>query len=262
MSLEAMLKRKRAKDVLSYTFKTDEIRLVPVGDIHFGVPPQHLDLRILKGTLEYILKREDTYMIGMGDYCDCALLNTLGEPYEAMFNPREQVDAITDLFQPLADKEKILGILTGNHERRVFRQTSFDPAEIIAKNLGVPYCDYSQFFKFKVRKHVYNIYATHGESRATTPGGKLNALLRLGNIAQADVYLMGHVHELFSIPRAKLMIDNRHNKLTYKKSYFVLTGHFLNYKGTYAERKGYQIGKKGVAKIKFFGDRWDIHVSV
>jgi len=42
----------------------------------------------------------------------------------------------------------------------------------------------------------------------------------------------------------------------------LFTGHFLDYSGSYAEMKALRPAKRGVPKIKLFGDRWDVHVSL
>ena len=245
--------------IKNVTTKKDFIMLVPVGDIHLG--SSYCDIKLVKKTLNFILENKDTYMIGMGDYIENAIKDSVSDIYSQRMNPQEQIMTITNLFEPLAKKGKILGLLRGNHEIRTYRQTGIEPTAIICKALGVKYFGDAQFIKFKVNKINYHIYAVHGTTGAWTPGGKLNALLRLANVAYADVYLHAHVHNLDSYARSILKIDNRNKMVVQRKQHFVSTGHFLNYEGSYAQRKSYPIGKKGVARIKFGSRAWDIYVS-
>jgi len=74
--------------------------------------------------------------------------------------------------------------------------------------------------------------------------------------------MMGHVHDVQGNFEPYWTVDTRNRTLIEKKRLYVLTGHFLEYHGTYQEQFCKIPGKLGVAKIKLFKDRWDIHVSI
>ncbi len=232
------------------------ISIVPIGDIHYGHPNCLVDL--LQGTIEYVRKKRNCYVIGMGDYIESALRDSIGNVYEQRVTPEEQIEAIIDFLRPI--KNKIICLLTGNHEERIAKRTSIDPARMIADALGVLYVKYIAVVKVKLGEQEYKILATPGKSYARTPGGKLNALLRLATIMDADVYLMGHLHDILTHSQNFYRMEN--GRLIRRKKYFVLTGSFLEYEGSYAERGLYIPGKVGVPKIKLFRDRYDAHISV
>ena len=87
--------------------------------------------------------------------------------------------------------------------------------------------------------------------------------MRTSNHTLADVYLYAHTHELMSLTLEKreLRKVGRNSFVSRKKVYYVLTGGFLEYEYSYAERKNMYPVKTGVAKIKFYGQEWNIHIS-
>lgn len=249
----------RSPRLINRTFEEDEILLIPLGDIHIG--SSECDEKLLKETLEWIEKKPNTYMVGMGDYMENATRDSVSDIYSQTTPPMEQMYKLRDMLLPLAKKGKILGLLRGNHEIRTYKAMGFEPTVMLCDLLDVPYMGDAQFIKLRVGKQNYHIYAIHGASSAWTSGGKLNSLMRMAQVADADIYLMGHVHELASHSRPMLRIDNRNKTIVQRKQYFVLTGHFLDYMDSYAQRRTYPIGKKGVARIELSGDKWDTHVS-
>ena len=242
------------------------MKLIPLGDIHLGDP--NCDVERLKGTIEYIRKSKDLVVLGMGDYINAALKSSVSDVYGSRLTPEEEYEEIIELLEPI--KDKFLGLLTGNHEYRIQKDTSIDMTKMMASELDVPYFGWGCFLKFSVgvnpshhgRNPSYTIFATHGSSGATTESGRANAMKRLMFSNSADLFLMGHVHHMSPlIVSPYRYYDTRNKCLKEGKRYGVFTGHFLNYTGSYAEMKGYSPGKAGVPKIKLFGDRWDIHVS-
>ncbi len=238
--------------------KKKKVQIVTLGDIHLG--DAACDKKLLGGTIKYIANTPDTYMIGMGDYLNAALKNSASDVYEDTIPPMEQYETILELFKLI--KHKILGLHFGNHEYRITRETNFDITKMLCNALGVKYLGWSVFHKFKVGKYNYDFFTTHGNSAAYTPEGKMRAVRKLSESFDADVYAMGHVHEI-GVATDEIRRINYKQKIVERfKRYYVLTGHFLDYEDTYAERKGYKPGKKGVAKITLFGKKHDVHVSV
>lgn len=257
---------KRRTTCLNETFRTNELKLIPLGDIHLGDP--NCNIKKLEGTVDYIKKSKDTIVIGMGDYINAALKNSVSDVYSSKYTPEEEYELIIDILNPI--KDKFLGLLTGNHEHRIKKDTSIDMTKLMASELDVPYFGWSCFLRLTVGKNpsnhghnpTYSICATHGGSGATTESGRANAMKKFMYSNQADLYLMGHLHHLSPlIINQYRYYDTRNKCVKEGKRYGVFTGHFLNYTGSYAEMKGYAPGKSGVPKVKLFGDRYDIHVS-
>ena len=85
--------------------------------------------------------------------------------------------------------------------------------------------------------------------------------MRLSEIAKADLYIMGHAHALGS--NRESFYDIQSNKVIQKQPVFVLSGHFLNYLGSYAQQKALKpSGPAGTPKIKLHLDMKRISVSL
>ena len=107
----------------------------------------------------------------------------------------------------------------------------------------------------------YVIFTAHGRSGSLTPSGKLNAIMKYGTYIDADIYMMGHVHELMHHTTDYFKVSLKDKMVKKDKRHYVITGHFLHY-GGYAEQKGYSPGKTGVAKIILGSDKKNVHVSI
>jgi len=92
---------------------------------------------------------------------------------EQTASPQEQLDTLRELLYPI--RKKVIILLTGNHEFRVFRETGIDPSAILAKYLEVPYGGYAAFVYFRVGKQNYVCHAQHGSSGARYNHTKLRA---------------------------------------------------------------------------------------
>lgn len=104
---------------------------------------------------------------------------------------------------------------------------------IVARELDVPYLGEAAYHVWQVGSQTYTCYSVHGRSGARTPSGKLNALLRLRDVADADLYLMAHMHDRLVYEDAPYNIDEDGPSHRYRT--FVLAGSLLSYFQTYAE---------------------------
>ena len=244
--------------VVRYTTQAQELKLIPLGDVHLGAPTCDVDKFL--GTVDYI-KRSRSRVILMGDLMEAASKHSVGAGWvEQVQSPQRQLDALYNVLKPISSQ--ILVLLDGNHEFRIRKQSGLAVSKILAKMLGVKYGGYSCFVYLRVKKFNYVIYAQHGSSNAWYPHTKLTAAMRTARHTDADVYLYGHTHELLPLSVPRQTLNKRSKSIKARKQYFVLTGGFLEYHGSYAERKNMYPVKTGVAKIKFYGNRWDIHCSV
>jgi len=238
--------------------KKNPLKIVPVGDIHFG--NKNCNISLLKRTLQYINDTEDCYMIGMGDYVEAILAQDHRfEQDNHPFAVQDQMYQIMEWFRPLAEKGKILGLLTGNHEEKVRKMTSWDLTNVMCSNLNVPYLGYSAFIRLSIsHKQVHGypfiIYATHGVSSAGKAGSTLNRLLTMGEKFDADILMMGHTHKIIDYPQVKISLAK--TKLVKRIQHFINTGSFLEtyINGTisYAERAQYQPLETGTIELKLY----------
>jgi len=129
-----------------------------------------------------------------------------------------------------------IGVGMGNHEASVAKYNEFNPAKRIAESLDLPYLGYSALVRFRMylpRRGASTalMYWHHGAGAARSAGGKLNMLMRMRDVVLADVYVVGHVHEIIDVPKirmtatrkGKLMLEARPvlfvNSGTYQKGY-------------------------------------------
>ena len=261
--LEDLSKDRRSTKLVVSDFgnEFEKIELIPFGDIHYG--HKHLDRKLLKSMLEYMYNKPNLKIIGMGDMLEASTTTSVGGGiFEQDSFIQTQYEHMAELLAPLADEGKIVGLHTGNHELRIYKHSGFNPIKTMCRELKVKYLDYSVMHLFRVGKQTYPIYSTHGSSGATTPGGRVNALLRLGMIYDAEVYLMGHLHSLEHFTQDRYKVDLRNKTIKPMRKHYLITGSYMDYWGTYAQSKGYQPGQRGSPKLKFHRDEHGIRVSM
>jgi hypothetical protein len=127
---------------------------------------------------------------------------------------------------------------------------------LLCRSLKVPYLGYASEVNINVNKQSYYIYALHGKSGATRKHTKMAALVDCASDIFADVFVMGHVHQVDVTKGGKYMRGKT------SKAYYVLSGHFLNWIGSYAQAFGMGVCPSGCPKISLFSSHKDVHVSV
>ena len=242
----------------------EKAQIIILGDVHYGHVAH--DNELFEKVLNWLYEQEDTWVITNGDLCEIGTRYSHGL-YDQVISPEQQIDDMIDYLEPLAKKKMIIGMISGNHEYRIRRDGSLFPTKTMATTLGVPFFGIGAFIEFHVKKRgskkktVKDMYITHGNTGAYTRQGKRNACERLSNICRAHIYCMGHVHELDSW---KSSIYNKKNgKLVKEEITYVLTGSYLGYWQTYAQRKGYTSSSSlGSPKIYIHTDTERISVKI
>ena len=235
--------------------KEDRAQIMPIGDIQLGSPT--CDEELLKEKIQQCLQKK-IYVIGMGDWAESGTRSSVGAAvYEQILNPQAQIDKLVKLFTPLAEAGLLLYILAGNHEQRISDSMGIDTAQLIAKLLSVPYLGYCAFVNLIVGKEKYSVYSTHGTSNAAQVYGKIKAATDIAKIQDAEITLYAHTHGLFDYSELKYISDDE----TIDR-HIILTGSFLKYKGSYAEKKGLPPARLGTALINLYGKKHQIFVSL
>lgn len=236
--------------------KQDRVRIIPFGDIHVGA--EECDWNKVERELVYILKTPDCYLIGMGDYMDCASKMVRKGPniFESILSPMQQYEKILNAFKPLAEEGKVLGLLTGNHEGWISEDSGMDIVAMLCMALDVPYLGSACDLVINVNGQRYTGYVQHGSSAAKLGATKIAAMMNATREIYADFFCYGHVHQVAATKCARRLEGKEY------KSYYVLTGHFLKWEGGYAQAFGISPSPTGVAKMYLFADRKDIHVIV
>lgn len=247
----------------------EEVEIVPIGDVHVG--DEFYDEKMFKGVINYVLEKPNRYVILNGDLTDMALKTSVSDTYGATMSPLDQVKYIANILEPL--KERIIGIGNGNHEERVYKGSGIDVSYLIALELGLKkiYSNNSfvVFLKVgqshnsrpnKVKQQVYSIFVQHGRGGGRKMGGKTNRLVDMDNIiANADLYIMGHVHSPVNLPQSTFVSDTQNMTIARHTAYYMIHNSYLSFGGyglTYGYRPtakviSYAILKtQGVKKIK------------
>lgn len=233
---------------------------IAFGDLHYGIP--ECDLERAKKMLDYCLNT-NTYVFLMGDLIDSAVITSPGrEVWRQRITPGDQLEFIIELFRPLAEKGLILGSLIGNHEARVETLTGINTMKVFCKALKIPYLGDACWNLFYAKNQSYTIYALHGRSWARYVYTKIKALVDIAHTFDADLMLMGHVHELSDDALIIQYVDRKSKIVQEKKRFLCLTGHYTKYDESFAQTTGMPITKKGSPKIKLYTTKHDIHISV
>ncbi len=192
----------------------ETVWIVPISDAHYGNPL--FSMKHFMRTVNYINDNEFVYTLLNGDLIEAVTKASLGDIYKQKITPQEQRDRMIEMLLPI--KDKILGMVTGNHERRIYNETGVDLSADIAMALGVPYRSSGMILKISFgsgnnrmpdRPYVFWLYMTHGYGGARTKSAKAIKAERLASFVDADVYLMSHDHVANASPDNYLVPDNR-----------------------------------------------------
>lgn len=230
----------------------DKIRIEIFSDIHVG--SRKCDYYAIKERIEKVKKDPNTYAIIVGDLCNNSTKSSVGDVYSEELTPMQQIETCIHMFKPI--KDKIIGITSGNHERRSYKSDGIDIMKFFANELGLTdKYDYTAcllFIRFgrqasaasKHRKQVYTLYMTHGDGQGgRTIGGKANGLHRRGEIVNADIIVTGHTHAPLSFRDSFYEISYQNSSISRKEQLFVNASATLDYE-EYAELYGMKPSSK------------------
>jgi predicted phosphodiesterase len=242
----------------------ERIELLPISDFHIG--SVDFNREGLKSCLRYVLSDEHRYILINGDLINNALKSSVSDVYQDVLSPRESIAEAVRFLSPV--KERIIGIVAGNHERRTDKEVGISPVEIIADKLGVPYFGSEVLLKIRFgrnthgRQSYYTVYATHGWGGGKSRGGKVNSLDRLKNVVVCDVYCMGHTHTQVAFPSVVYVPDQRNNVVTERVMWFVSSGSFQERGSGYAAIQGLEPQMQGCPIIELDGGERRVIVTM
>lgn len=228
----------------------EQIEIHPMSDLHIG--DAHCDYKAIMERIEYIKNTPNAYCILDGDLMDTAIASSVGDTYGANIQPMEQLQHCVKIFEPI--KDKILAVLQGNHEHRIYKADGLDITSLMCSQLGIPH-KYSpttalvfvRFGKTNSRSHhrpqLYTIYVTHGTGGGRKEGGKVNRLADLAAIVDADLYIMGHTHLPVVMKEAFYRTNSGNSSVAIVDKLFVNTAASLDY-GGYGDAQGYKPASK------------------
>jgi predicted MPP superfamily phosphohydrolase len=189
-------------------------------DIHVGADSFREDL-FLKH-LE-LAKRLKAYILLLGDLTETALPSHIeSSVWEQVVTPASQVSKVIEYFSPFRDR--IIMMISGNHDLRIWKKTSIDICEYISAELGCFYNRHGGYVLLNVGDQVYRFAIFHGRSAAQNPYHELEK--RLTVYDDVDVLAMGNNHFLGEkLVVKKRVIDGKEQR---KLIHLVRTGSFIS----------------------------------
>lgn len=228
-------------DLIIHAF-SDEINIYPIADVHLGAV-EHAE-----SEWQAFLKRveqENAYLILAGDLLNNSTRGTkFANPFDEVLRPREAKMRMVEYLKPV--KDRILCVVSGNHEQRTIRDTDQDMTYDICSKLdiehlyreNIAYMCVSVGTRTNNRKpeSTYTFAVTHGSGGGIYTGAAVNRNERFGNVVDGlDCFIAGHVHKGFVSKPAKIVIDGRNKRVSMKHYVVVSCVPWLAY-GGYAAR--------------------------
>ena len=233
-------------DLIVHEFP-DDLTIYPVADVHLGA------VEMAKDKWEAFLKKvkdEDAYLILAGDLLNNSVRSAgFANPFDETMRPREAKRKMAEYLEPLRDR--ILCVVTGNHERRTFKDDDQDLTYDICSKLDVEHL-YRENVAYMVialgsRKNAkgdrgrsevtYGFAVTHGHGGGIYTGAAINRDERFGNVIDGiDCFVTGHVHKGFISKPAKIVLDTHCRKVSMKHYTVISCVSWLNYGGYAAQR--------------------------
>lgn len=224
----------------------NNFQLYVLSDVHLGDP--HCDVPVLKKIVEKIKNTPTMYCILLGDILNTALKTSKSDIYKETLNVTQAQKLAMELLYPI--KDKILAMVPGNHENRVWRETGVDIGLWLAEKLEIQDKYRNEAIALSVtfgkdvngRRYRLNIFGQHGAyGGGRKLGSALNALEDLdGIVANADLFVRAHTHNAVQGSR-KVYTFNQLGNLESKVKYYFNSPSVLNYgDGSYGLEKGYK----------------------
>lgn len=247
-----------------------DLEILPVADYHWADPNSDHD-KIL-ADIKYIKEHPNVYCVLNGDLMDCAIASSIGDTYGATLSPMDELKVCMELFAPIADK--ILCVVPGNHEARHYRTNGIDLTELMCRQLGIEdrfspttailFVRFGRLNSEKDghhRKACYTVYISHGSGVGRKEGGKIQRLVDLSTIVDADVYICGHTHLPATLKDGFARPCVANSSVAYCTRLYVNTSAKLNY-GGYGDTQGFKVPCTDTPIIWLNGERKEMRATI
>jgi len=234
----------------------DEIVVLPVADIHIGSPQSRFQelIKVIRSA------NERTFFIFLGDILDNAIVDSISDVYSQTMSPEEALHLFTNLLDLC--QGRVLGVVSGNHERRTRRRVGVDLLALVCEERKIPYSNTVLVLDVAVgtkanrgsRQRVqYTLVCGHGYSGARGIGAKVTANGRLIDVvANGDVYLTAHTHQPSVIKLARFEADTRNKKTFQREAFLVTVPSWVGYE-EYAAEKFMHPSATGYVEVRLSG---------
>lgn len=231
----------------------DDIEVYPISDLHWS-DEWTMEKEFLK-FIEFILDKDNRFVVLNGDLLNMALTVSVSDTYSEKYHPSEAVTGLSFHIRKLVEKNRVLGMGTGNHEDRVYKYTGIDVSKYLAMESGLPlerYSDNSFVIFVKVNKNTYSLFFHHGVGGGRMKGGKVNMVVRMNQIVNADVFVVGHVHDPMMTSSLIYECDYKNMKIKEKSQYYVIANAWQKY-GGYGQKFGFAPASTEITYLSLSG---------
>lgn len=119
--------------VKQYPHDWDVLRLYAIGDVHVGA--ENFNEKAIRKKIDIIANDPHGLVSLCGDLGDFGLKNSKTNVYHATMQPKEQIQYVYELFEPITDK--IVSAVPGNHEERVTKEVGTCPLYDLCVRWGI-----------------------------------------------------------------------------------------------------------------------------
>lgn len=256
-------------EIITHSFPDRQnIKIYPISDVHIGAA-EHKE-KEWAAFCKRILSEPDSYLVLGGDLINNAVKSSVSNIYDERIRPREQKKIITEMLKPLSNK--ILCMVSGNHERRSSKEVDDDPSYDIACKLDIEdrFRENIAFLKIQMGNQEWNgnhnptyvLVVTHGAGGGMLTGSSVNRSERFGYVLDGcDALIVGHTHKPFITQPSKLFIDPRNNRVSIKPFKVICSTSWLDW-GGYAAQKMLSPSSFAPQVITLQGKRKEIKVEM
>lgn len=219
-------------EMIVHKFQT-EIKIYPIGDVHIGT--NGCLLQEFKDLIEKIASEENSYAVIIGDMLDNGIKSGKGlGVYEQTMRPSEQRRFLAEQLRPI--KDKILAVISGNHEKRSTKECDENPLYEVCCKLDIEdlYRENLAVVKIqlgnrndggKIKRQSYILLLHHGKGSNNSAVKKDKDFI--SNFEGADAIITGHVHEGHICKISKKIIDAKNNKILDRNQAIIICNSFL-----------------------------------
>jgi len=166
-----------------------------------------------------------------------------GNPFRK--DPMEEMTELAKVISTFASAT--IGVISGNHEKRLNKTAGIDPMKLFCTLYSVPYLGSAGLIRLEFPWGARTIYAIHGTGGGKKIGAKATKLEDLVQVVSADIYIHAHTHEFIQFYRDR--IEHGTHLPRINRLLFANVPSLQPYADYVAER-GYPIAANGIAVLR------------